>query len=53
VWAGHYYAVEVMQRLGVLNSGGLVRIGFVHYNTMDELNRVMTAIDDLGTGAGR
>ncbi len=53
VWAGHYYAVEVMQRLGVLNSGGLVRIGFVHYNTMDELNRVMTAIDELGTGAGR
>ena len=41
---GHYYAVEVMQRLGVLDSGGLVRIGFVHYNTLDEIDRVVDSL---------
>lgn len=47
VWSGHYYAVEVMRRLGVLEAGGLVRIGFVHYNTSEELARVVEALDDL------
>lgn len=47
VWAGHYYAVEVMKRLGVLESGGLVRIGFVHYNTIDELDRLMVELQRL------
>ena len=51
VWAGHHYAVEVMQRLGVLAAGGLVRIGFVHYNTMAELARLMGALDEISTGA--
>lgn len=47
VWSGHYYAVEVMRRLGVLESGGLVRIGFVHYNTSEELARLVDALDEL------
>lgn len=47
VWAGHYYAVAVMERLGVLDSGGLVRIGFVHYNTPGEVDRVLSALDHL------
>ncbi|MGZ8754597.1 MAG: aminotransferase class V-fold PLP-dependent enzyme, partial [Acidimicrobiia bacterium] len=47
VWSGHYYAVEVMRRLGVLEAGGLVRIGFVHYNTSEELAQVVEALDDL------
>jgi cysteine desulfurase family protein (TIGR01976 family) len=47
VWSGHYYAVEVMRRLGVLGSGGLVRIGFVHYNTPAELARLMEVLDEL------
>jgi cysteine desulfurase family protein (TIGR01976 family) len=47
VWAGHYYAVEVMRRLGVLDSGGLVRVGFVHYNTLEELDRLMSELDRL------
>lgn len=47
VWAGHYYAVAVMERLGVLDSGGLVRIGFVHYNTVDEVDRVLSALDQF------
>ena len=47
VWSGDYYAVEVMDRLGVGDSGGLVRIGFVHYNTAEEVDRVLEALSDL------
>jgi cysteine desulfurase family protein (TIGR01976 family) len=47
VWHGHYYAIAVMERLGLLDRGGLVRIGFVHYNSMDEVNRVVSALYDL------
>ncbi len=41
VWDGHYYAVEVMERLGLLETGGAVRIGFCHYNTAGEVDRVL------------
>ncbi|WP_420628456.1 cysteine desulfurase-like protein [Candidatus Leptofilum sp.] len=47
VWHGHYYAVAVMERLGLLDEGGLVRIGFVHYNTFEEVDRVLHAITQL------
>jgi cysteine desulfurase family protein (TIGR01976 family) len=47
VWDGHYYAVAVMERLGLLESGGLVRIGFVHYNTLAEVDRVLTLLGQL------
>ena len=47
VWHGHYYAIAVMERLGTLDSGGLVRIGFVHYNTDDEIDRLMDALTEL------
>jgi cysteine desulfurase family protein (TIGR01976 family) len=49
VWSGDYYAVEVMRRLGVANQGGLVRIGFVHYNTFEEVDRVVAALGALPT----
>ena len=47
VWAGHYYAVEPMQRLGFLDKGGLTRIGFLHVNTENEVDSVLTALTDL------
>ena len=47
VWHGHYYAVAVMERLRLLEKGGLVRIGFVHYNTEEEVDRVLAALNDL------
>ncbi len=50
VWDGHYYALEVMRRLGVLDTGGLVRIGFVHYNTLEEVDRVVDALEALQAG---
>lgn len=52
VWHGHYYAVAVMERLGLLEQGGLVRIGFVHYNTRDEVDRVLAALADLAARTG-
>jgi cysteine desulfurase family protein (TIGR01976 family) len=50
VWSGHYYAVNAMTRLGVLDEGGLVRIGFCHYNTTDEVDRVLEVLAALGEG---
>ena len=39
VWDGNYYALAVTERLGVEDSGGMVRIGPVHYNTLEEIDR--------------
>ena len=47
VWDGHYYAIAVMERLGTLARGGLVRIGFVHYNTIAEIDRLLAALREL------
>ncbi|MDJ0790774.1 MAG: cysteine desulfurase-like protein [Acidimicrobiia bacterium] len=44
VWSGDYYAFEVMRRLDRAEHG-MVRIGFVHYNTADEVDRVLDAIE--------
>ena len=46
-WDGHYYAIAVMERLGVLDEGGLLRIGFVHYNTKDEIDRLVAGLKQL------
>jgi cysteine desulfurase family protein (TIGR01976 family) len=37
VWDGHFYAVEAIERLGLMSQGGVVRIGLYHYNTMGEI----------------
>lgn len=47
VWHGHYYAVAVMERLGLLDRGGLVRIGFVHYNTIEEMDKLFATLQEL------
>ena len=46
-WPGHYYALEVMRRLGKLDDGGLTRIGFMHYNTIGEVERLVEALDAM------
>jgi cysteine desulfurase family protein (TIGR01976 family) len=46
VWDGDYFAVEVMQRLG-LADGGAVRAGLVHYNAAAEVDRLLAALDEL------
>lgn len=47
VWDGDYYAREIMDRLGLSASGGAVRVGFCHYHTPDEVDRVLEALADL------
>ncbi|NJC97386.1 MAG: cysteine desulfurase-like protein [Anaerolineales bacterium] len=39
VWNGHNYALAIVERLGLLEAGGMVRVGPVHYNTVDEIER--------------
>ncbi|HUZ98737.1 MAG TPA: cysteine desulfurase-like protein [Gaiellaceae bacterium] len=46
VWDGNYYAVEVMDRLG-LGEDGAVRAGFVHYNTIAEVDRLVRALEAM------
>ena len=41
---GHYYAIAVVDRLGLSNKGGVVRLGFAHYNTPEEVDRVVSAL---------
>jgi len=45
VWNGNFYAVSISERLGVEQSGGLVRIGLAHYNTIEEIDRCLAVID--------
>jgi cysteine desulfurase family protein (TIGR01976 family) len=40
VWDGNYYALAVTERLGLEGVGGMVRVGAVHYNTVDEIRRL-------------
>jgi len=47
VWDGDYYAVAVMERLGLAESGGAVRVGPVHYNTHNEIDRLLDALGSL------
>jgi selenocysteine lyase/cysteine desulfurase len=44
VWSGHFYAVEVIARLGLEATGGLIRIGLCHYSTMQEVDRLLVAL---------
>jgi cysteine desulfurase family protein (TIGR01976 family) len=45
VWHGNYYAIEVMRRLGL--EEGAVRVGIVHYNTADEVDRLLAELERL------
>ena len=39
VWNGHNYALAIVERLGMLETGGMIRVGPVHYNTVEEIER--------------
>ena len=47
VWSGHNYAVEVAKSLGILESGGAVRVGPVHYNSHDEIDRCLGSLGSI------
>ena len=50
VWSGHFYAVEVIARLGLEQAGGLIRIGLCHYSTAGEVDRLLDALRAIVAG---
>lgn len=50
-WDGNYYALNLTERLGVEETGGLLRIGLVHYNTPEEVDRLLNAMRELAKSA--
>jgi cysteine desulfurase family protein (TIGR01976 family) len=47
VWDGNYYALAVTERLGFEDKGGMVRVGLVHYNTGEEVDRLLDELRRL------
>ena len=56
-WDGHFYALGLIERLGLLESGGVLRIGLAHYTTAAEVDRLLTELEAIAaaarTGAAR
>jgi cysteine desulfurase family protein (TIGR01976 family) len=46
-WDGNYYALNLTEHLDVEKSGGFLRIGLVHYNTPDEVDRLLAALREI------
>ncbi|MCI4065357.1 cysteine desulfurase-like protein [Micromonospora sp. R77] len=51
--AGDYYAYEYFQAMGLRDSGGAVRASVYHYNTVDEVDRLLAELDRVAAGGGR
>jgi cysteine desulfurase family protein (TIGR01976 family) len=49
-WDGNYYAINLTDRLGVEQTGGFLRIGLVHYNTEQEVDRVLDGLRSQALG---
>src|SRR3990172_561353 len=47
VWDGNYYALAIMERLDLQKHGGMVRVGAAHYNTVEEVERLVVAVSEL------
>jgi cysteine desulfurase family protein (TIGR01976 family) len=46
-WDGNYYALNLTEHLDVEKTGGFLRIGLVHYNTMEEVDRLLGALNEI------
>jgi selenocysteine lyase/cysteine desulfurase len=46
-WDGNYYALNVSEKLGVEPTGGFLRIGLAHYNTAEEVERLLAALRQI------
>ena len=46
-WSGHFYAVEVIARLGLEEAGGLLRVGICHYSTEAEVDALIDGLGEL------
>ncbi|MFD2178983.1 cysteine desulfurase-like protein [Veronia pacifica] len=47
VWNGHFYALDVVKHLNLLDSGGVLRVGFMHYNTEEEVERFFNVLGNI------
>jgi len=48
-WDGNYYALNLTERLQLERRGGMLRIGLVHYNTLEEVDRLLHALREFGS----
>ncbi|MBD3887067.1 cysteine desulfurase-like protein [Phormidium tenue FACHB-886] len=46
-WQGHFYALSLIQQLGLEAGGGVLRIGLTHYNTLAEIDRLLHTLHEL------
>ncbi|HUD68412.1 MAG TPA: cysteine desulfurase-like protein [Candidatus Sulfotelmatobacter sp.] len=46
-WDGNYYALNLTEHFNIEKSGGFLRIGLVHYNTVEEVDRLLVALRDI------
>jgi cysteine desulfurase family protein (TIGR01976 family) len=53
VWDGDFYATGLIERLGKAEIGGVLRLGLVHYNTADEVDRTLEAVERVASPAAR
>jgi cysteine desulfurase family protein (TIGR01976 family) len=51
-WDGDFYATTLIEDLGLAPTGGVVRLGLVHYTTVDELGRLLATLRDLARRRG-
>ncbi|GAC1692026.1 MAG: hypothetical protein NVS9B9_14410 [Ktedonobacteraceae bacterium] len=47
VWNGNYYALAAMERLGLEEHGGMVRVGLTHYNTLGEIEKLVHVLNTM------
>jgi selenocysteine lyase/cysteine desulfurase len=45
-WDGNFYALNFTERIGVEKLGGVLRVGLVHYNTAEEVDRLVAALKE-------
>ncbi|MFH1474546.1 MAG: cysteine desulfurase-like protein, partial [Chloroflexota bacterium] len=51
-WDGDFYATSLIEDLGLAATGGVVRLGLVHYTTLDEVDRLLETLDALASRPG-
>ena len=44
VWSGHNYAIEPVSRMGLMDKGGVLRVGLAHYNTEEEVDALLSSL---------
>ncbi|MFN7349002.1 MAG: aminotransferase class V-fold PLP-dependent enzyme, partial [Dolichospermum sp.] len=47
VWYGNFYAINLTEKLDVETSGGLLRIGLAHYNTVEEIDQLLQTLNEI------